>query len=186
MSGKAAKIVLTERQKMLLENIIRSRMAPQRLIQRGQVILLATGGMRNFEISLQIGIGRQQVGLCPLWRRRWQQSQPALLTMELNETQAELRRTIEDVLSDAPRSGLPGKFTAEEVIEIIAVACEDPKGSKSSGQSINGINDQSPDLLFLERSQQLPQCRAIQCFARPACFSSGNSESRLQNSTPSY
>lgn len=126
MSGKAAKIVLTERQKMLLENIIRSRIAPQRLIQRGQVILLAAGGMRNSEISLQIGMGRQQVGL---WRRRWQQSQPALLTMELNENRAELRRTIEDVLSDAPRSGLPGKFTAAEVIEIIAVACEDPKGS---------------------------------------------------------
>ena len=81
--------------------------------------------MLNIEISPLVGIGRQQVGL---WRRRWQQSQQALLTVELNETRAELRRTIEDVLSDAPRSGSPGKFTAEEVVEVI-VACEGPKNS---------------------------------------------------------
>ena len=126
MSGKAAKIVLTEQQKTLLENIRRSRVASQRWIQRAQIILLAAEGMLNSEISLRVAMGRQQVGL---WRRRWQQSQQALLRAELNESQAELRRTIEDVLSDAPRSGSPGKFTPEEVVEIIAVACEETKNS---------------------------------------------------------
>lgn len=126
MSGKAAKIVLSEQQKAELENITRSRIGQQRLIERAEIILLAADGKLNCEISPQVGIGRQQVGL---WRRRWQQSQQALLMVELNETRAELRRTIEDVLSDAPRSGSPGKFTAEEFVEIIAVACEDPKNS---------------------------------------------------------
>lgn len=126
MSGKAAKIVLTEQQKTELENIKLSRVAHQRWIQRAQIILLAADGMLNSEISLLVGIGRHQVGL---WRRRWQQSQQALLMVECNENRAELRRTIEDVLSDAPRSGSPGKFTAEEVVEVIAVACEDPKNS---------------------------------------------------------
>ena len=126
MSGKAAKIVLTVMQKAELENISRSRISQQRWIQRARVILLAAVGMLNSEISSRVGIGRQQVGL---WRRRWQQSQAALLTVELNEPRAELRRTIEDILSDAPRSGSPGKFTAEEVVEIIALACEGPKNS---------------------------------------------------------
>lgn len=126
MSGKAAKIVLTEMQKAELENISRSKISQQRWIQRARIILLAAAGMLNSEISSRVGIGRQQVGS---WRRRWQHSQAALLTVELNEPRAELRRTIEDVLSDAPRSGSPGKFTAEEVVEVIAVACEDPKNS---------------------------------------------------------
>ena len=36
---------------------------------------------------------------------------------------------IEEVLSDAPRPGAPVKFTAEQVTQIVAVACEDPENS---------------------------------------------------------
>ena len=126
MSGKAAKIVLTEKQQLELENIKRSMVCPQRLIQRATIILLAFEGMLNTQISLLVGIGRQQVGL---WRRRWQQSFEALVEMEQRETRAEFRRTIEDILSDAPRSGSPGKFTAEQVTQIVSVACEPPEKS---------------------------------------------------------
>lgn len=126
MSGKAAKVSLTEKQQTELENIKRSKLASQRLIERAQVILLAAGKLKNTEISQLVGMGRQQVGL---WRRRWQQSQDALLRVELDETHAEFRRTIEDILCDAPRSGAPTKFTSEEVVEMIAVACEEPKNS---------------------------------------------------------
>ena len=100
MSGKAAKIVLTEMQKAELENISRSKISQQRWIQRARIILLAAAGMLNSEISSRVGIGRQQVGL---WRRRWQQSQQALLTVELNEPRAELRRTIEVALTPSLR-----------------------------------------------------------------------------------
>ena len=37
------------------------------------------------------------------------------------------RPAIEDVLADAPRSGCRGKFTGEQVAQILATACEDPK-----------------------------------------------------------
>ena len=40
-----------------------------------------------------------------------------------------LRRAIEAVLSDGPRPGTPGKFTAEQVTQILAVACEPPAKS---------------------------------------------------------
>ena len=99
MSGKAAKIVLTEMQLHELTKIRRSTVCPQRIVVRATIIWLAFEGMLNSEISSVVGIGRQQVGL---WRRRWQQSFDALLQVEQNETHAEFRRTIEDVLSIEP------------------------------------------------------------------------------------
>ncbi len=38
-----------------------------------------------------------------------------------------LREAIMDVLSDAPRPGTPATFTAEQVSQIVALACEPPK-----------------------------------------------------------
>jgi transposase len=121
MSGKAAKTMLTEKQHAILEQIIGSRTVAQRLVQRARLIVLAFGGMYNGAISNTIGLQRKQVGL---WRRRWKQSFQALVAIECRESQAALRRAIEDVLSDAPRSGSPGKFTAEEVTQVLAIACE--------------------------------------------------------------
>jgi transposase len=126
MCGKAAKIKLTEVQQRELEKIKRSSVCSQRFIQRATIILLAFEGMSNIQISLLVGIGRQQVGL---WRRRWQQSFEALVAMEQDETHAQFRRTIEDILCDAPRSGAPVTFTAEQVTQIVAVACENPEKS---------------------------------------------------------
>lgn len=126
MSGKAAKIMLTEEQESVLWRIRRSTTAPQRLVQRVGIILLAFAGALNVDIAKTIGRARKQVGL---WRRRWQQSFEALVAIECRETQAELRRAIEDVLSDAPRSGSTGTFTAEQVTQILATACEPPEQS---------------------------------------------------------
>ena len=124
MSGKAAKVMCTEKQQSILEQIWRSTTAPQRLIQRAGAILMAFTGALNVDIADQTGLARKQVGL---WRWRWQSSFSALVAIECNESQAALRRAIEDVLSDAPRSGSPGMFTAEQVTQILAVACESPE-----------------------------------------------------------
>lgn len=121
MSGKAAKVMLSERQLAILNQIIGSTTAPLRLVQRARLIVLAFRGMFNGAISGVIGLRQKQVGL---WRRRWRQSFDALLAIECRESQAALRRAVEDILSDAPRSGSPGKFTAEEVTQVLAVACE--------------------------------------------------------------
>ena len=123
MSGKAAKIMCTEKQQSVLQQMGRSTTAPQRLVQRVGIILTAFTGALNVDIANQIGLARKQVGL---WRRRWQQSFEALVAIECCETQAALRRAIEEVLSDAPRSGSTGTFTAEQVTHILAVACEPP------------------------------------------------------------
>jgi hypothetical protein len=126
MSGKAAKITLTEQQEIILRRIRCSTTASQRLVQRVGIILLAFAGSLNVGIATAVGLARKQVGV---WRRRWQQSFDALVAIECRETQAELRRAIEDVLNDAPRSGSAGRFTAEQVTQVLAVACEEPEQS---------------------------------------------------------
>ena len=126
MSGKAAKIICTEKQQFILQRIERSTTAPQRLIQRVNIILMALAGSLNVDVANKIGLARKQVGL---WRRRWQQSFEALVAIECRESQAALQRAIEDALSDAPRSGCSGTFTAEQVTQILAVACEPPDKS---------------------------------------------------------
>jgi transposase len=59
-----------------------------------------------------------------LWRRRWVKAWPKLIQVECTETHAAFCRAIQDVLSDAQRSGNPGKFTPEQVTQILALACE--------------------------------------------------------------
>jgi len=63
------------------------------------------------------------------WRQRWQQSFDALISMECSRPTAALRSAIEEVLSNAPHRGSPGTFTAEQVAQIIAIACEPPENS---------------------------------------------------------
>ena len=126
MSGKAAKIRLTEKQHAILEQIRRSTTVARRLIQRADLILLAFRRGLNMAIADEIGLARKQVGL---WRQRWQGSFDALVAIECRESQAALRRAVEDVLNDAPRAGSPGKFTAEQVTHVLAIACEPPSQS---------------------------------------------------------
>lgn len=126
MPGKAAKISITGRQQEILLILRNSVTSPSRLRQRAALILLAFEGRRNEQIASEVGLARRPVGR---WRRRWAEAFDRLLHVECFETHAELRRAIEAVLTDEPRSGAPGKFTPEQVTQILAVACEPPEAS---------------------------------------------------------
>jgi hypothetical protein len=71
MAGTAAKIVITERQKKLLEEFRKSRTIGKCITQRATIILLGFEGMLNEEIAREVGLNRMQVGL---WRRRWREA----------------------------------------------------------------------------------------------------------------
>jgi len=126
MPGKAAKILITERQKDILQTFARATTAPSRLRQRAAIILLAFDGLRNEDIAARVDLTHRQVGR---WRRRWAKAWHQLIDIECCESRADLRRAIEGVLSDEPRRGAPGKFTPEQVTQILAVACEPPEKS---------------------------------------------------------
>lgn len=93
---------------------------------RARIILLAHEKLLNCQISELVDAERHSVGR---WRRRWQDSFDALLSIEMNEPRAALERAIIDVLRDAHRSGSPGKFSAEQVVQLVSIACENPHDS---------------------------------------------------------
>jgi len=126
MPGRAAKVTITERQQEILQTFSRSVTAPSRLRQRATIIILAFDGLLNEDIAARVSLTHRQVGR---WRRRWAKAWNELVELECCESRADLRRAIEAVLSDEPRPGAPGKFTPEQVTQILAVACEPPEKS---------------------------------------------------------
>jgi transposase len=125
MPGTAAKIIITEKQQKLLTELSKSRTVSKCVAQRAMIILLGFAGLFNEDIALQVGLNRMQVGI---WRQRWRDAWSALCVWECAEPHR-LREAILDVLADAPRPGAPATFTAEQVSQIVALACEPPKWS---------------------------------------------------------
>jgi transposase len=126
MPGKTAKVTITERQRDLLRAIHNAPTAASQLRPRATIVLLAFEKRGNPQIATQVGLSRRQVSL---WRRRWADAWDRLIRIECTESHAALRRAIEQVLRDEPRPGPPGKFTPEQVVRILAVACEPPEKS---------------------------------------------------------
>jgi transposase len=126
MPGSAAKLQITERQQAVLRQIVAAPTSPVRLVQRAEIILRAFAKEENQAIAAAIDLDPTAVGM---WRRRWVKAWSKLILIECMETQAAFRRAIEDVLSDRPRSGNPGKFTPEQITQILALACEPPEKS---------------------------------------------------------
>lgn len=126
MPGKAAKILITERQQDILRTLRNATTVASRLRQRATLILLAFEGARNDDIAARIDLERHQVGR---WRKRWVAAFDRLVQVECLDTHAALRRAIEGVLADEVRPGAPGKFTPEQVAQVYAVACEPPEKS---------------------------------------------------------
>jgi len=90
-------------------------------------VLEAADGANNEQIGRRLGIQR---GTARAWRERWASAAPGLLLAEeegLDDKQ--LTELIEQVLADEPRPGAPGVFEPEQIVRIIAVACEDPQES---------------------------------------------------------
>ena len=123
MPGKAAKIIVSEKQHVLLTEFSKSRTLAKGIVQRATIILLGFAGLLNEDIAVQVGLNRQQVGL---WRQRWRDAWAALCVWECAEPHR-LPEAIRDVLADAPRPGAPATFTAEQVAQIVALACAPPK-----------------------------------------------------------
>ena len=141
MPGKAAKIIVSEKQHVLLNEFSKSRTVARGVVQRATIILLAFAGLLNEEIAPQVGLNRQQVGL---WRQRWRDAWDALCVWECSDPHR-LREAILDVLADAPRPGAPATFTAAQVALIVALACEPPKlsGRPISHWTLRELRDEA-------------------------------------------
>ena len=118
-------IELTARQQTLLEQIVRRYTHPHWLVQRADIILTLAKGSNNSQAAREHRVDRQTVRT---WRDRWLAAASQLLAAEsAGASDADLGVLIRDVLSDAPRAGAPATFTPEQIVSIVAVACEDPQ-----------------------------------------------------------
>jgi putative transposase len=88
---------------------------------------MSADGRDNEDQADELGVDRQRVRR---WRHRWAKANEALASAE-NEgaSDKELEKLIIGLLADEERSGAPSKFSAEQVVGIIALACEPPSES---------------------------------------------------------
>jgi len=126
MPGKAAKIVVTEKQQAILKEFVSSRSVSVSLAQRSRIILLAFDRLNNEAIESEIGLGHDQVGR---WRKRWRDNWNRLIGIECAEGLHELKSAIKELLADGHRSGRPPCISSEQLASLIAKACEDPQDS---------------------------------------------------------
>ncbi len=123
MPGPApAPISGTPAQQEVLRALGRRASCPQGLALRARLILGAAAGQRNDPRARAHGCTPNTVRT---WRARWAGAEAALLAAD--DTPAALAQTLATVLADATRPGAPGTFTAEQVVQIITLACTPPE-----------------------------------------------------------
>jgi putative transposase len=126
MTGPAPQtILISPAQLTVLERLLRQQSCPQALVRRTKIVLAAAQGLRNLPIALQLGCSPTTVRL---WRSRWAAAQSILAAAEADPSQ--LAPTIATVLADAPRSGAPDTFSAEQIIHILNLACSPPPAAE--------------------------------------------------------
>ncbi|MBW4503519.1 MAG: helix-turn-helix domain-containing protein [Scytonema hyalinum WJT4-NPBG1] len=103
-------ITLSDTDQQVLEKLANRRSTSQQIAQRARIVLQAALGQNNAEIARMLDISIKMVRQ---WRRRW---------VETSEQSV----TVMERLQDSSRSGAPLKFTLEQQVECMAMACRDP------------------------------------------------------------
>jgi transposase len=107
-------LTLSEREHKELEALVHRHKTPQQLAQRGRMILAAAEGKNNSQIARELGVS---VDTVRQWRMRW----IGLQATSLDDV------SVSERLADVSRPGRPSQITAEQICQMIALACEQPK-----------------------------------------------------------
>jgi len=99
-----------------LVSLLKRHLTPQQYVVRAMIVLLASEGKNNTQISQEL---HTTVDTVRLWRERWN----SFAGIPLSEL------SMEERLEDAPRPGTPPRISAEQVCQIVALACEAPEQS---------------------------------------------------------
>ena len=113
---KPSEIKLTEAEERELDQLINARNTPQQIALRARMIRAAGAGKNNGEIGRENQASLQTVRL---WRQRW---------LDLQAIPLE-GLSMQERLEDLPRPGAPAGITADQICQIIALACEQPEKS---------------------------------------------------------
>jgi len=114
---KPPAITLSDAERLALEKLIKAHSTEQRLVPRARIILTASTGLNNEQVARELDIG---IDMARQWRDRWLLLQPIPLT----------DLTVEERLQDRYRSGKSSQITADQMCQIMALACEKPEQSE--------------------------------------------------------
>lgn len=113
---KPEPVILSDAARAALERLIRRHTTPQHLALRARIVLAAADGRNNAQIARELDLS---LDMARLWRQRWR----VLDAVSLEEL------PVLERLADAPRSGKPVRISAEQVCQILELACEAPERS---------------------------------------------------------
>ena len=102
---------LTEIERSQLQQLVDRHSTPQQIALRASILLLADKGLTHRDIARQLNLSRD---MARLWRNRW---------LSLSEKDL----PVVERLADAPRSGGPSTFSLEQILQLFAIACEQPE-----------------------------------------------------------
>jgi putative transposase len=122
MGRHAASIELLPSQRRILERLGRMRTLERRLSERVHIVLGCAAGKTTVEVAADLGVDPQRVAR---WRKRFAAARDKLAAAA-NGSDETLDAAILEVLVDGERSGTPGKFTAKQLTDLIALACREP------------------------------------------------------------
>jgi putative transposase len=124
---QAIALPLSPLQQALLQRLRRRQTADQRLVRRAAILLALAADPCVQATARRLGLNRLTVRH---WRDRWLQAAPQLQQAEQEQaTEAALLDLIKQLLADAPRPGTPAIFNPEQIVQLVAVACEPPEQS---------------------------------------------------------
>ncbi len=111
MPCKPLPVTISETEQQRLTKIANQRTTQQQIALRARIVLDAAAGHNNVEIAQRLKISIKMVRQ---WRRRW-----------VETTASE--QSVDQRLQDHERSGAPMKFTLEQQVDCLAIACRDPQ-----------------------------------------------------------
>jgi len=114
---KHPEVCLTDVMRRGLEKLVKRYSTRQQIALRGRIILLAGNGLNNGQVARDLKIS---IDMARLWRTRWLVLEPIPLS----------DLSIEERLEDLPRPGAPCQITADQVCQIVALACKVPEESE--------------------------------------------------------
>jgi len=124
---QATPLTVTPTQLALLQRLARRQTADQRLVRRASILLALVADPCLEATALRLRLTRRTVRH---WRDRWLQAAPQLQQAEQEQaSEPTLLSLMAQVLADAPRPGAPATFSPEQIVQLVAVACEPPEQS---------------------------------------------------------
>jgi putative transposase len=123
----SVRITLSDRVRTLVQALARQRSAAYRQVQRAELLLAMAAGVGNNAVARAHQVDR---GVVRKWRTRWVELTRKLAHAETTAvTDEQLNELLIAGLQDLPRSGTPATFSAEQIVQVIALSCEDPQAS---------------------------------------------------------